>query len=132
MSRCRPGRACKCSVAKCQARPNAFPSPIASRCSKPNLPPLREPGNGVYILLCDTARSNVAVPAHSSPTSVSREGQTVERCAEVTMLQVGFCFRSEDCFRSGLMSCQPIYDCQNRNAIHRREQTKMKAVLHNV
>jgi len=27
MSRCRPGRACKCSAAECQARPTAFLSP---------------------------------------------------------------------------------------------------------
>src|SRR5690606_7565492 len=54
-----------------------------------------------------------------------------KQSAEITMLQVGFCFRSEDCFRPGLMSCQPTYDCQNRNAIRQREQTKMKAVVHN-
>ncbi len=99
---------------------------------EPNLPPLTEPGNGVYILLCDAASSTDAVPSQSRPTSVSREGQTAKRCAEITMLQVECCFRSGDCFRPGLMSCQPIYDCQNRNAIRQRQQTKMKAVSHNV
>ena len=59
---------------------------------EPNLPPLPEPGNGVYILLCDAAHSTDAVPSQSGPTSVSREGQTAKRCAEVTMLQKEFCF----------------------------------------
>ncbi len=46
---------------------------------EPNLPPLAEPGNGVYILLCDAARSNGAVPNQSRPTSVSREGLVAKR-----------------------------------------------------
>src|SRR5690606_3658896 len=50
---------------------------------EPNLPPLPEPGNGVYILLCDAARSTEAVPSQSRPTSVSREGQSVNNVRKI-------------------------------------------------
>src|SRR5690606_24666628 len=44
---------------------------------EPNLPPLTEPGNGAYILLCDAARPTDALQSQSRPTSLSRQGQTV-------------------------------------------------------